>query len=182
MSRLILFSGGVESTALLGQSRLDDVLLTIQPTYPNDLATFRKNSAEALAKHYGLKMQYARIELPIEPQPYNFVHQMRVFVSIANLWVAKDVNITEVWCGRNSKEPKLLLAPFINQMMAAWDVLHPKVPFLHPLDHLSKREQWELIPGNIKPLVSSCIHHRICGRCYKCMELTCLSESSPSNT
>lgn len=182
MSRLILFSGGVESTALLSRSQLGDVLLTILPTYPNDVATFRKGTAEDIAHHYGLEVRYARIEVPLEPLPYNFVHQMRSFVSVANLWVAKDTAITEVWCGRNAKEPGPTLAPFIDQMMAAWAVLHPAVPFLHPLDHLSKREQWELIPSALRDLVSSCIHHRMCGTCKKCLELTCLSESSPRIT
>lgn len=178
MSRLILFSGGVESTALLSQARPGDVLLTILPTYPNDWATFRKNSAEAIAKHHGLEIRYARIEMPLEPMPYTFVHQMRSFISVANLWVAKDKLITEVWCGRNSKEPGESLAPFIEQMMAAWAVLHPAVSFLHPLDHLSKRQQWELIPATIRSLVSTCMFHRMCGTCKKCLELTCLSESS----
>lgn len=178
MSRLILFSGGVESTALLVQAKPGDVLLTILPTYPNDWATFRKNSSEGIAKHHGFDVRYARIDIPIEPLPYTFVHQMRSFVSVANLWVAKDKTITEVWCGRNNKEPGEVLAPFIEQMMTAWTVLHPEVPFLHPLDHLSKRQQWDMIPAAIRPLVSSCIHHRFCGVCYKCKEWLCLSESS----
>lgn len=182
MSRLILFSGGVESTALLSRSLPGDVPLTILPTYPNDLATFRKKSAEEIAKHHGLEVRYARIEMPLEPLPYNFVHQMRSFVSVANLWVAKDRSITEVWCGRNAKEPGPTLAPFIEQMMSAWALLHPTVPFLHPLDHMGKRSQWELIPETIRPLVSSCVLHRMCGMCDKCLELTCLSESSPRIT
>jgi 7-cyano-7-deazaguanine synthase in queuosine biosynthesis len=182
VSRLILFSGGVESTALLSQARHDDVLLTIQPTYPNDLATYRQGSAEQIAERYGLKMNFAGATVPLEPRPYRFVHKMRVFVSVANLWVAKDASITEVWCGRNAKEPGPSLAPFINQMMDAWDVLQPTVPFLHPLDHLSKREQWELIPQDVRPLVSTCMFHRMCGTCKKCLELTCLSESSPRVT
>ena len=178
MSRLILFSGGVESTALLTRSSLRDVLVTILPTYPNDIATFRKDSAEAIAKHYGLKMNYVCIEMPVEPTPYNFVHQMRSFISVTNLWVAKDLSITEVWCGRNVKEPGPALTPFIEKMMAAWAVLHPTVPFLHPMDHMTKRQQWEAIPKEVRSLVSSCVHHRMCGVCKKCMEWVCLSESS----
>jgi hypothetical protein len=182
VSRLILFSGGVESTALLSQARHDDVLLTIQPTFPNDTTTYRQKTAEKIAAWHGFRMNYAGAMIALEPHPYRFVHQMRVFVSLANLWVAKDERITEVWCGRNSSEPGSSLAPFINQMMDAWDVLHPRVPFLHPLDHLSKRQQWELIPLEVRPLVSSCIFHRMCGTCKKCLELTCLSESLPRVT
>lgn len=182
MSRLILFTGGVESTALLTQAQPTDVLLSIDPTYPNDLVTYRKTSAEKIAAHFGHTVQYAKATIPFEATPYKFVHQMRTFISICNLWVAKDSRITEVWCGRNSAEPGEKLQPFIDQMMAAWAVLHPTVQFLHPLDHLSKRDQWALIPPDVRHLISSCIHHKMCGRCHKCMEWVCLSESLPSST
>lgn len=179
---MILFSGGVESTALLTQSQPGDVLLSINPTYPSDFVSYRKETTQQIAAHFGHKVQFAGAQIPIDPIPYRFVHQMRTFISICNMWVAKDARITEVWCGRNSAEPGPSLRPFIEQMMAAWGVLHPSVPFLHPLDHLSKREQWELIPDEVRPLVSSCIHHRMCGTCHKCLEWVCLSESSPSAT
>jgi 7-cyano-7-deazaguanine synthase in queuosine biosynthesis len=177
-----LFTGGVESTALLTKASIGDTLLSIDPAFPNDRVTYKKSTSEKIAKYFGHKVQYAQMVIPTEPLPYTFVHQMRVFVSVANLWVAKTPQITEVWCGRNSAEPGVLLKPFIEQMMAAWAVLHPNVQFLHPLDHLSKRQQWELIPPDVKPFLSSCVYHTLCGRCHKCMEWVCLSESSPSNT
>lgn len=182
MSRLILFSGGVESTALLTLASPEDVLLTIDPAYPHDLKSYRKDTAQQIARYFGLRMQYARATIPIEPSPQRFVHQMRTFISLCNLWVAKDESVIAVWCGRNSAEPGPRLKPFIDQMMAAWDKLHPDVPFLHPLTHLSKREQWNLIPPKVRPLVSSCINHRMCGTCHKCLEWTCLSESSLPTT
>ena len=180
--RLILFSGGVESTALLTRALPGDVLLTIEPTFPNDRPTYHPRNARQIAAMFGHKVHFAHASIPLEPLPYRFVHQMRVFVSLCNLWVAKDARITEVWCGRNSAEPGPKLKPFIDQMMAAWAVLQPQVPFLHPLDHLSKRQQWELIPPEVRHLVSSCMHHQMCGTCAKCLEWLCLSESSPSAT
>ena len=62
--------------------------------------------------------------------------------------------------------------------MEAWKLMHPTIPFLHPLDHLSKRQQWELIPEDVRPLVSSCIYHAMCGQYYKCREWVCFSEIS----
>jgi len=182
MSRLILFSGGVESTALLTLAKSDDILLTIEPTFPNDLPSYSAPKIDAIAEYYGLKIRYCKVEIPIEPKPFRFVHQMRIFVSLANLWVAKDWAITEVWCGRNVKEPNDNLRPLIDQMMNAWNVLQPRVPFQHPLDHLSKRQQWDMIPADVKPLVSSCMYHQMCGTCRKCMELVCLSETLPRVT
>lgn len=180
MSRLILFSGGVESTALLTMSKPDDVVLTIDPVFPTDLKTYDKARAEKIAACFGHRVHYAGASVP--NSALRFVHQMRAFVSICNLWVAKDQRITEVWCGRNSAEPSSELRPFIEQMMFAWSVLHPLVAFLHPLDHLTKRQQYDLIPQEVRPWVSSCIHHRFCGTCHKCLEWLQLSENSPAVT
>jgi 7-cyano-7-deazaguanine synthase in queuosine biosynthesis len=180
--RLILFSGGVESTALLTQAEADDILLTINPVYPSDLKTYDQHRAERIAAHFGHRIHYASASIPVDPLPFRSVHQMRVFVSIANLWVAKDGGITEVWCGRNSAEPSEELRPFIDQMMRAWDVLQPNVAFRHPLDHLTKRQQLELIPNAVRPHLSSCIHHRWCGICKKCLEWLPLSENTPAAT
>lgn len=182
MSRLILFSGGVESTALLTMSRPDDVVLTINPSFASEVETYRRDLSEQIADHFGRTVQYASITASVDPAPFQFVHQMRAFISVCNLWVAKDTRITEVWCGRNSAEPGEKLRPFIEQMMQAWAVLHPNVAFLHPLDHLSKREQLALIPEAVRPLISSCMHHRWCGTCKKCLEWLPLSESSPVTT
>lgn len=168
MSSLILFSGGVESTALLSMARPNDTLLCIEPVYPGDLHTFRRATAEQIAKHFGFEVRYASADIPMLGP---FVHQMRVFISICNLWVAKDASIRQVLCGRNSSEPSPDIAPFIKQMMFAWGVLHPDVEFLHPLDHLTKKEQLALIPAEVRPIVSSCIYHTNCGECVKCREL-----------
>lgn len=42
-----------------------------------------------------------------------------------------------------------------------------------PLGHMSKVEQWQLIPDNIKPLVHTCVDpaQRHCGKCMKCKEM-----------
>lgn len=179
--RLILLSGGVESTALLTRSTPEDIALVVEPTFNNDLHTYRKSSIELLGKRFGVRVVHARAEIP-DLGSRTFVHQMGVFVSLANLVVARNPKISEVWCGRNKAEPAENIKDYIERHMVAWASLHPLVPFKHPLDNLSKKEQWELIPEDVKPLVSSCIHHRFCGLCYKCKEWLWLSENSPSNT
>lgn len=177
--RLILFSGGVESTALLTRCSRDDVALVVAPTFNNDFATYRKSTCEQLAKRFGVKLVYAKADIP-ELGAQTFVHQMSAFIGLCNLMVARNPRITEVWCGRNSAEPSADIKDYIERNMAAWGLLQPDVPFLHPLDHLSKREQWALIPADARPLVSSCIYHSFCGMCHKCKEWLCLSESLPS--
>ena len=179
--KLILFSGGVESTALLTQASKEDIALVINPVYATDMVTYRKHTMEQIAKAYGLSIVYVNFQLP-EFKNSAFVHQMSTFVSVCNLMVQKNPQITEVWCGRNILEPHKDIQDYIEKNMLAWSILNPNIPFKHPLDHLSKKQQWDLISQNIQPLVSSCIHHTFCGRCYKCKEWLCLSESLPKIT
>lgn len=175
--KLILLSGGVESTALLTRSTPEDIALVIEPTFSNDLPTYRRVSVELMAKRYGVSLVSAKADLP-DLGSRKFVHQMSTFISLASLLVARNPRIDAVWCGRNKAEPADNIKGYIEDCMKAWAILHPLVPFQHPLDHLTKAEQYALIPKEVKPLVSSCIHHRFCGLCYKCKEWLWLSESS----
>lgn len=176
---LILFSGGVESTALMTMAKPGDVALVIQ--LPYSMPSFRPDSVKKIASHFGVRLAYVSPELP-DLGGGVFAHQMTTFVSVCSMFVARHPNITEVWCGRNSSEPSAGIARMIEDHMIAWARMHPATPFLHPLDHLSKREQWELIPRVVRPFISSCVYHSFCGTCPKCKEWLCLSESSPSAT
>lgn len=158
-----------------------DLALMIEPTFYNESATFRGGTAEEIVRRFGMRYEHASVKLP-ELGGDRWAHQMTTFVGLANMMVARYPQITEVWCGRNSAEPSEGIRGFIEQNMAAWAILNPNVPFLHPSEHLTKRQHWELIPPDIRPLVSSCVHHRMCGTCDKCKEWLCLSENSPSGT
>lgn len=167
--RLILFSGGVESTAMLTQAKHEDILVTVSKTYRNYALGYNQTSIEYIASYYNKKIQYTEINIPVDTN--SFVHQMWYLQAVATLWVVKDQDITEVWCGRHSTDlEKPELRSFIDKMMSIWDYTHPNVPFNHPLDHLTKLEQWNLIPNEIKQYVSSCSTGLRCGNCYKCKE------------
>lgn len=178
--RLILFSGGVESTALLTQASSSDILLVIKPIFITDCKTYNDKNIEKIAKFFDMKISYANCTLP-EIGKVQFVHQMKIFIALSSMLVSRNTEITEVWCGRNSSEPGKNIVDMINKYMAIWDTLHPNIPFNHPLTNLSKKQQWDMIPSEIKGSVSSCIYHRFCGQCYKCKEWLCLSENLPKN-
>jgi 7-cyano-7-deazaguanine synthase in queuosine biosynthesis len=174
MSKLIFFSGGIESTALLNNADpVEDVLVTVLPTFPRGIVTSKLQSAQAIAERFGFTVNYAQIQLPVEPEPYNFVHQLASFVAVAHLWVVKDSSITEIWAGRNSAEVPIVHDPlnFKTQQLAAWNFMHPTIPFIHPLQHLTKIQHWRSIPLDVQPLVNSCIFYNNCGKCYKCQEV-----------
>ena len=166
---LILFSGGVESTALLTTAGPNDILVTIKPIIKNYIATYNPNTVEKIASYYNKKINYVTINIPSTGN--NFVHQIWYFVSIASLWVARDPSITSVVSGRHSKEPTPENKPAFDILLSAWNVMHPTVPFLFPNGHLTKLEQWNMIPADVKPLVSSCFFTPKCGTCHKCKEV-----------
>lgn len=171
---LILFSGGVESTAMLSISTPHDIILTIDWSNDNTLIPVYKYSAVTyITKYYNRKLIIYKYPLPeYSSANFTFLHQMRIFISVCNIWAAQDATIGSIWCGRNSAEPSHDIKEFIEQMMKAWNILHPNVSFDHPLDHLSKFEQYQLIDPKVRPFVSSCITHNKCKNCFKCMELT----------
>lgn len=171
MKRLILFSGGVESTAMLTMADAAvDQVLTVSPTFPAGIRTFNENSVYEITGHYGFKPAFAQISLPVEPMPYNFVHQLHTFFSISHLWCEKDQSITEVWYGLNCTDLKPHNEPVYKKISTAWNFLHPEVKFNFPLSAYSKQEQWDMIDDLVKPLVNTCVTHNNCGMCSKCKE------------
>jgi 7-cyano-7-deazaguanine synthase in queuosine biosynthesis len=169
---LILFSGGVESTALLTIAKPQDIILIIDPVFSNVGRSYNKISVQKITNWFNFKPVYATINFSLEPSSNIFVHQMKNFINICSLWVNGDSTIKSIWCGRNSNEPSPDIVPMINHLMTVWKIMHPNVPFEHPLDHLSKYEQLNLIPETVRKYVYSCIYDKKCGTCYKCKEYT----------
>jgi 7-cyano-7-deazaguanine synthase in queuosine biosynthesis len=166
MTRIILFSGGVESAALLPLANKGDTLLMVEPFHGPDVVFFVREKALKLAAHYGMKVEIASFKLPAGVRPV----QMWALSRIASLWVSTFTNTKEVWWGRNKDDIKPHMAVEHERIVESWQVAHPNVPLLWPLSHLSKAETWEAIPQEIRPLVHSCIHVAPCGVCGKCQE------------
>jgi 7-cyano-7-deazaguanine synthase in queuosine biosynthesis len=166
--KLILFSGGVESTALLTIAAPDDILITINKVFSNSTPSFQKEFVDKVALYFGKQTNYCTVEIPSNTQV--FVHQIQYFFSVASLWVAKDPSITEVWNGtRNDEIPKN--QNLFDRVTQSWDIMFPNVKFTSPLGHLTKQGHWNLIPEEIRPSVKSCTHAgAICCCCQKCLE------------
>lgn len=194
MSRLILFSGGVESTALLTRAnRFDHILTVVDESSEEMMTTFRKDSVEAILKHFNLRGHYMTISSskkfePKNNSPYEY-HQIKIIIPVASMWVTKhnkqwetekqsEPEITEVWYGLNREDKDTLVKKktkqFYDQYIKSWEILHPNVKFLIPFQNMSKAQQWEMIPFAIRHLVHSCRRVkpgiRYCGECFKCLE------------
>lgn len=179
MSRLILFSGGVESTALLTIASPGDYLLIVDAGLNWYAPSVDYWKAHLIADRFGLELMTVTLSLPKVREKIDFVHQLEIFVGVANLIVRAHPEIDAVWCGRNSAEPSEAIAPTVIRTMSAWDVISPDVPFVHPLDFMTKRQQWDLIPDDVKPLVVSCLRHQsqkvaadpACAKCKEVQEM-----------
>lgn len=177
MSRLILFSGGVESTALLSIADKSDYLMTI--VFGNDFYAPSVDlvNSKKIAEMSGLNSVRVGLDLP-RLDGMRFVHQLHQFIGICHVLV-QAYGFKEVWKGRNSSEPTEYTKPIYDKFFAAWSVLSPETPFLHPLDHLSKSEQLMLIPEKMRSLVVSCaVHKNYVNECKKCMERKAAEDES----
>lgn len=189
MPRLILFSGGVESTGLASISDPGDILLSIDNPYQSFMTIYNVPRSQKIASLLERELIQFRFGQKIQ-HVIPFVHQLNHFISVAHLFVTGRNDITEVWLGRNLEETESQTAEradLFHRMISAWNIMNPKIPFNIPLNHLRKKEYWNLIPDHIKPWVYFCystgsdvaaqgqlhyngLHIPGCGQCPKCHE------------
>lgn len=169
MSRLILFSGGVESTALLSIAGNADYLLTVVMESEWYAPSIDLDKNKKLAGMSGLNSIRVKMNYPVL-EGLRFVHQVQHFLGVCNVLV-QAYGFTEVWMGLNSTEPPAHSKASYDRAFAAWEKLCPDVPFIVPFGHMTKAEQWRLIPKEMREFVVSCaVHQTLENGCKKCME------------
>lgn len=166
--RIIFFSGGVESTYLLTHANYNDIIVIAETAIFPGWAyshSFHPTNTEKIVKAFGYEPVYfsCGINLPAA----KFLQQTNIFLAAANFIRINDPSVSEVWTGLH---PGDRLSRERATAIEAWNILHPGVPWIGPFHHMSKLEQWEGIPNDIKPLVSTCIYNKKCGLCKKCQE------------
>ena len=171
MKRLILFSGGIESTAMMVIKDEADVVITIEDESPNEMPTFKRYAVDSISKVMNFDVNYCKIQIPSERPTEHFVYQLWTFVSIASLWVNRDTSIKEVWYGLNSNEPYQPCMEQFERIVKGWEAMHPNVKLVFPLRAMTREQQWRIIPDNIKLLVRNCMFNKNCRQCRKCVEL-----------
>jgi len=162
---LILFSGGVESTALLSRVSSNDLIITVKQPYINNLETYSEHGTKIL-KYYALEREFVNLNIPSKPL---FVHQLKYFIPIASL-IWQTMPFKEIWIGRNVEDKTQEVLELVDTLQTGLNSFAPGVVINHPLDYLTKQEQWDSIPKELRPLVVSCIYKNNCKRCYKCKE------------
>lgn len=168
--RLILFSGGVESTAMLSVSAIDDIALSVYDRGEPD-PLFDAAKATEIAKVLNRRHVFGWLDIGVMRPRDAFVYQTYALVSAATLWVSKDPTITEVWYGLKRGDPTPNVVEPYRMCMKAWKAMHPRVPFRAPFINKTERQQWDMIPDRVRPLVRNCLHGNECGTCRKCLKL-----------
>jgi 7-cyano-7-deazaguanine synthase in queuosine biosynthesis len=170
LSRLILFSGGVESIAMLTKASKDDIVMTIRDTSLNHYHTYHPNRIEEVARAMKVQIQYTDIKIPIEKSK-GFVYQLWTFIPITIMWASRFPEINEIWYGLNNTEPSALAKDDFEKCVKIWKIAFPQINLRFPLRRFSKEQQWSMIPKHIRPLITTCLNNNFCGTCRKCIEL-----------
>ena len=177
--KLILFSGGVESTALLTMSKKEDLILICEcPREDYVKNDVNWDNCRKIVNYFG--NESIEFKFPTTIKGTKWVHQINWFIFISHLIAESRGDISEVWWGMHHDESHKIKTHTIERRrilekcMTAWRVLQPKIKFQIPLEFMPKKQQWNLIPEEIKPLVNSCLYGNKCGNCNKCEEVKTL--------
>lgn len=174
--RLILFSGGVESTALLTIADKKDLLLICDIPRKDFVGGLDHTKCRTIAAIYG--NEYIEFKFPVRIEGKQWMHQINWFIFACHLVAESRGDISEVWLGMHHDESYRVnnyhypidRRRILEKCMTAWHVLQPKIKFLIPLEFETKDKQWQRIPDNVKKYVNWCNHNNDCGVCRKCLE------------
>ena len=182
---VIAFSGGVESAALMAwvKERKEKVVafnfaisLSEPPYGPIEewLATQRVNARE-IAKCFDIPLMEIDLSmtnmgtLRNEKPEYKYSFQRWYISFFLGMLTTYNPQIKNLYYGLNDEDTTAVnlemrgtMENFI-KMMAGENLLKT------PLSHMTKAQQWEIIPDNVKPLVLTC-YNKVCGTCFKCEE------------
>jgi 7-cyano-7-deazaguanine synthase in queuosine biosynthesis len=182
---VIAFSGGVESTALMAWAaqRKEKVVafnfsisLSEPPYGPIEvwLAKQRVNAQE-IADKFGIPMMEIDTQMTNmgtirnEKPEYKYSFQRWYISFFLGMMTVYNPHIENLYYGLNDEdtsatnpEIRATLEKFIGMMAG-------EGKFKTPLSHMTKSQQWEMIPDDIKPLVLTC-YNKVCGTCFKCQE------------
>lgn len=187
MSKLILFSGGVESTALLSQlDPVNDYALVVDQVWENnpeanstEIKGFDEHDIEQICEHYKFyNVIWLKQQLTYFPIMRDGANQRwMIYPAILNL-LGRMPHITEVSSGFNKSEPITGHSGAYGKFKKMVGELFPNVTLTEPLAHLTKREQLAMIDEAIRHHVVSC--HAIksdpshnpstCGKCKEVAE------------
>lgn len=166
-----MFSGGVESTALLTMiNPAEDYVGIVNVVSPID---DKDHDIEMQRK---ILLHYRCFNVSVFTVDVSLTNNMRVgssstqYQPFSFLFAARMQGLTEIWWGcHKDDDPNV---GTWKRYMDAWSIMHPAIEAKAPLEKLSKKEQWAMIDEEVKDYVISCYQHHpeIVDGCKACAD------------
>lgn len=182
---VLAFSGGVESVALMAHLHRAGVKFAAfnlaisapQPPYGPLEEWFAKQriACREIAKYFDVPlievdMQMTNVNTITKDIPAEgYVPQLWYIAWYLGLASVYNPSLKSLYYGVNSSDRSATPGPHRDKIESMISLMTGSNKLSTPLMHLSKREHWELIPDDIKPLVLTCFSN-VCGTCSKCLE------------
>jgi 7-cyano-7-deazaguanine synthase in queuosine biosynthesis len=182
---VVAFSGGVESTAVLTWAKargekivaFNFALSLPEPPYgPIEewLATQRINARLIAEK---LDVPLMEIDLLMtnlgtvrnEAPEYKYSFQRWYISFFLGMLTVYNPQIKNLYYGLNDKDTTAVNPQMRGTMENFMMMMTGDNRLKTPLSHMTKAEQWAIIPDDVKPLVLTCFS-KVCGKCFKCQE------------
>ena len=182
---VVAFSGGVESTATMAWAvargekvvAFNFALSLPEPPYgPVELwlATQRIN-ARLIAEKMGVPMMEIDLQMTNlgtirnEEPTYKYSFQRWYISFFMGLLTVYNPHLKDLYYGLNSTDSSAVHADLRAALEQMIVLMAGENKMRTPLMHMTKAEQWALIPDDVKPLVLTCSNNG-CGGCFKCDE------------
>ena len=171
MPKLLMFSGGVESTALLHllDPKEDYIGIIDLHTEVDIIPDHDLTKQHKILGHFGFK-NVCVCNMNLSPvKNMGGGDTSSQYQPFAELLVAK-LPVDELWwgCHRDDHHDEAKWSRY----REAFKLMHPHCAVRQPFEDKTKEEQWNLIDDEIKPFVVSCyIHHpEIQDGCFLCKD------------
>lgn len=164
MAKLLFFSGGVESTALLTQLNPEEDYVVVlkrnlqNTDQPNTLRYMYDDvHGGALLDHYGIAnvIHWKITHSLVHDQAHDIDQRWMYYPAIVNL-LPQLPFVHEVQFGFNSAEPVSGITGTYAIFKKWMKEFFPSVSITEPFNHLSKHEQYDLIDPAVRHHVISC--------------------------
>jgi 7-cyano-7-deazaguanine synthase in queuosine biosynthesis len=177
----LAFSGGVESTALMAHLKSTGekfvafnlaISLPRPPYGPIEVWMAKQRiNAKQIAEKLGVPLMEVDMQMTNlntvrrEPPAFHRGTIQRWYIRwYLALLTVYNPEIKNLYYGFHNKDSGASA-----DVEAMLSLMAGNSKFKSPLAHLSKKEQWDLIPKDVQPLVLTC-HNGVCGECFKCQE------------
>lgn len=174
---LIMFSGGVESTALFQHALNLEHDVTLAHVIHNNKSYKELGACKGIVS-YTPSVKLHAIEIRKDTFDVNHINEHRD----VSIWLGAAIAIVgrgdfdEVWYGTHSLDNTTKIPDMETSWNSMMGILELDTKLVSPLTLKSKVDQYRMLPSGVKDCIISCAvipkgaWNQPCGKCDKCME------------